>query len=371
MAEEQYISNTTILENGQCTAEFKIHYSQLLNHKGELLGDLPAFASDPDALIELYRMMVLNRTFDSKAIALQRTGKMGTYASTLGQEAVAVAIGHAMLPEDVLLPMYREYGAQLQRGVSMTELFLYWGGDERGMGFLNQSEDFPITVPIATQIPQAAGVAKAFQIRKQSRVAVTVIGDGGTSKGDFYEGLNLAGVWQLPMVVIVNNNQWAISVPRKIQTAVRTFAQKAIAAGVPGEQVDGNDVIAMRDRVGKAIERARNGGGPTVIEALTYRMGDHTTADDATRYRPASEVEAQKKLDPITRVHKYLMDHHGWTEERETSLLSESSAKVEKAVEEYLATPAMPPESMFDYLYETLPKAYQWQRDELVKRGGK
>lgn len=371
MANENYISNTTQLENGQCTAEFKIHYSQFLNAEGKLTADLPEFAKDKDALIELYRVMVLNRTFDNKAIALQRTGKMGTFASSAGQEAVAAAIGHAMRPDDVLLPMYREYAAQLQRGVEMSELFLYWGGDERGMGYQNQAHDLPIAVPIATQITHAAGVAKAFQLRKQARVAVTIIGDGGTSKGDFYEGLNLAGVMNLPMVVVINNNQWAISVPRRAQTATYTIAQKAIAAGIPGEQVDGNDILAMRERMSQAIEKARAGDGPTVIEALTYRMGDHTTADDATRYRKAEELEAQKRLDPIKRFKTYLMAHHDWTDDHEASLLAECSTKVEHAVKVYLETPAMPPESMFDCLYEKLPKAYQWQRDEVAKRGVK
>ena len=370
MTTDNYITNTTELVNGQCTAEFKIHYSQFLNPSGKLVSELPQFASDKETLLELYRVMVLNRVFDNKAIALQRTGKMGTYASSLGQEAVAAAIGHAMAEEDILLPMYREYAAQLQRGVSMTELFLYWGGDERGMAFENQAQDFPIAVPIATQIPQAAGVAKSFQIRKEARVAVTIIGDGGTSKGDFYEGLNLAGVMQLPMVVIVNNNQWAISVPRAKQTAVQTLAQKAIAAGVHGEQVDGNDVLAMRERVGIAVERARNGGGTSVIEALTYRMGDHTTADDASRYRNPDVLDEQQKLDPISRLRTYLVEQHGWSDGQEEELLLECSSKVEQAVKEYLETPPMSPESMFDYLYDTLPKAYQWQREEMVKRGG-
>ena len=371
MGVDDFITNTTELENGQCTAEFKIHYTQLLNKAGELVGELPAFAQDKDTLIDLYKVMVLNRTFDHKSIALQRTGKMGTYASSSGQEAVAAAIGHAMAAEDVLLPMYREYAAQLQRGVEMSELFLYWGGDERGMAYQNQKGDLPIAVPIATQITHAAGVAKAFQIRKEARVAVTIIGDGGTSKGDFYEGLNLAGVWQLPMVVIVNNNQWAISVPRGKQTSVRTLAQKAIAAGVHGEQVDGNDILAMRERLGIAIERARNGGGPSVIEALTYRMSDHTTADDATRYRSAEEVDAQKNSDPIQRFRSFLTEHHGWDDAQEESLTQECASKIEQAVQTYLDTPPQAPESMFDYLYETLPKAYQWQRDEMAKRGGK
>ncbi len=352
-------------------ASFEIHYTQLLNPQGELTGALPYFAHEPDELIALYEWMVLTRTFDTKAIALQRTGKMGTYASSLGQEAVAVGLGHAMKPEDVLLPCYREYGAQLQRNVAMSEIFLYWGGDERGMSFANQSQDFPIAVPIASQVPHAVGVAYAMKLRKETRVAVVVIGDGATSKGDFYEGLNLAGAWNLPVVFITTNNQWAISLRREAQTGAETIAQKGIAAGVPGEQVDGNDVIAVRHRVGKAIEKARQGGGPTLIEPLTYRMSDHTTADDASRYRNDKEVEQYKQLDPIPRMRKYLESMKIWSSELEEELLASCSAKVEEAVKIYLDTPPQAPESMFDYLYAELPKAYQAQRDELLNQGGR
>ena len=358
-------------KQSKLVANFEIHYSQVLNPQGELVAPLPYFACDTDELIALYKNMVLTRTFDTKAIALQRTGKMGTYASSLGQEAIAAAIGHAMKPEDVLLPCYREYGAMLQRGVEMSEIYLYWGGDERGMSYKNQSQDFPIAVPIASQIPHAVGVATAMKLRKEPRVAVVVIGDGATSKGDFYEGINLAGIWDLPVVFITTNNQWAISLPRDAQTGAETIAQKAIAAGIPGEQVDGNDVIAMRHRISKAIEQARQGGGATVIEPLTYRMSDHTTADDATRYRDKEEVEKHKHLDPIERMRKYLESIKVWDEDDENTLKAECSEQVEAAVKTYLDTPPQPPESMFDYLYEELPRAYQSQRDELANRGGK
>ncbi len=351
-------------------ASFNIHHFQVLNSLGELVAPLPYFACDTDELIALYKNMVLTRAFDTKAIALQRTGKMGTYASSLGQEAIAAAIGHAMKPEDVLLPCYREYGAMLQRGVEMSEIFLYWGGDERGMSYAHQSQDFPIAVPIASQVPHAVGVATAMKLRNEPRVAVVVIGDGATSKGDFYEGINLAGAWDLPVVFITTNNQWAISLPREAQTGAETIAQKAIAAGIPGEQVDGNDVIGMRHRVGKAIEKARQGGGATVIEPLTYRMSDHTTADDATRYRDKEEVEKHNQLDPILRMRKYIESIKLWDEADDETLKTECSTKVEAAVKTYLDTPPQAPESMFDYLYAELPRAYQAQRDELANRGG-
>ncbi len=356
--------------NGENIAQFSIRYHQLLDQHGKAVGELPAFAYDRDTMLALYRTMVLTRTFDNKAIALQRTGKMGTYASVLGQEAVGTAMGHAMRAEDVLCPAYREYAAQLQRGVTMTEILLYWGGDERGMAYQNQAEDLPICVPIATQLPHAAGVASAFKLRQQPRVAVAVLGDGATSKGDFYEALNLAGAWCLPMVIVATNNQWAISVPRKAQCHAETLAQKAIAGGIRGEQVDGNDIIAMRHHLGEAIERARRGEGTTLIEAITYRMGDHTTADDASRYRSQDEVNYHKQFDPIDRFYHFLVNEHGWNEGDDNALRASCSQEVDAAVQIYLDTPPQPVESMFDYLYETLPDALVEQRNALIKRGG-
>jgi pyruvate dehydrogenase E1 component alpha subunit len=193
--------------------------------------------------------------------------------------------------------------------------------------------------------------------------------DGATSKGDFYEALNLAGVWQLPVVFVVCNNQWAISMPRSKQTHAQTLAQKGIAAGIDGEQVDGNDIIAVRDRMGVATDKARRGEGPSLIEALSYRMGDHTTADDARRYRTEEELAEQRQYDPLKRLRQYLERDGHWTTQGEEALNAETTAEVEAAVKEYLATPAPPPESMFDYLYETLPTAYAEQRAQVSKRG--
>ncbi|MBI3773575.1 MAG: pyruvate dehydrogenase (acetyl-transferring) E1 component subunit alpha [Gammaproteobacteria bacterium] len=370
MANADNNNSVPVGDSKQCVAKFEIHYSQFLNHKGETATSLPEFTTNAEEMLALYRMMVLTRTFDAKAIALQRTGKMGTYASSLGQEAVTVGIGRAMRKEDVLVPAYREYGAQFQRGVEMSDILLYWGGDERSMKFNVPSEDFPISVPIASHIPHAAGIAYAMKLRKQPRVAVAVLGDGATSKGDFYEAMNLAGAWQLPMIIVVTNNQWAISVPRKAQTNAETLAQKAIAAGIPGEQVDGNDIIAVRHRMTVALDKARQGGGATLIEAITYRMSDHTTADDASRYRSKEEVDQHRQYDPIERLRKYITQYFDWNEQQESALLAECTEKVEVAVKKYLDTPPMPPESMFDHLYATLPRAYQSQRDEVAAHKG-
>lgn len=353
---------------GEPVARFEIHYYQSLNHRGEPVRRLPDFARDPEQLVAMYRAMLLTRLFDKKAIALQRTGQLGTYASSLGQEAIGVAIGKAMQPEDVLLPAYREYGAQFLRGVRMTDILLYWGGDERGMDYRIPREDFPICVPVASQSAHAVGVAFAFKHRSEARAAVCVLGDGGTSKGDFYEALNLAGVWRLPVLFVVNSNQWAISVPRKRQSAAETLAQKAIAGGFNGEQVDGNDVIALRDRIQQALEQIRNGHGPLLIEALTYRLSDHTTADDASHYRPDAEVETQRAYDPLLRLKTRLLDTGHWSEEQDRQLTEDCLAEVEAAIQAYLDLPAQPPESMFNYLYETLPVALVEQREHVRRR---
>src|SRR6266536_2067875 len=261
--------------------------------------------------------------FDLKAVSLQRTGRLGTYAVSLGQEAVSVGIASAMREEDVLLPSYRDNGALLWRGVKLEEILLFWGGDERGNCFSGPLHDFPFCVPVGSQAPHAAGVASACQLRKEPRVAVCRFGDGATSKGDVYEAMNFAGVHKLPVVFVATNNQWAISVPLRLQTASETLAQKAIAAGFTGEQVDGNDLVAMRSAAEEAIEAARNGEGPRLIEAVTYRLGDHTTADDAARYRPAEEVQARWKEEPIARLRTYLAGQNAWSKTDEEQLSAE------------------------------------------------
>lgn len=346
-------------------ATFEINYSQFLNEKAEVVSDLPDFAKDADTLKALYRWMVLTRTFDAKAIALQRTGKMGTFPSSRGQEAVGVGVGHAMAKEDIFAPYYRDQAAMFLRGVKLEEVYAYWGGFEQGSNYACGNTDFPICVPIATQCLHAAGAAFAAKHRGNKQAVLTCIGEGGTSKGDFYEAMNVAGVWQLPLVFVVNNNQWAISVPRKIQTGAQSIAQKAIAAGFEGIQVDGNDVIAVRQTVSDALSKARAGKGPTLIEAVTFRACDHTTADDMSRYIDKDELEEAWKKEPVARLRKYMHAQQIWDEENEKALLIETKQEVEQAVATYLA---MQPESataIFDSLYADLPESLQAQRDEL------
>jgi pyruvate dehydrogenase E1 component alpha subunit len=343
-------------------AEFQIQRLQHLDAQGHALGQLPDFARDDRELLKMYAAMLRARVFDTKAINLQRTGKLGTYAPCLGQEAAHVGVGAALRPEDCTAIVYREIGMLFWRGVRMLEVLLYWGGDERGNDFLIPRHDFPWCVPIATQTLHAAGAAMAFKARKEPRCALAFIGDGGTSEGSFYEAINLAGAKQLPVVFMIVNNKWAISVPIEEQTAAQTLAQKAIAAGIPGMQVDGNDVIAVRDCVARALEKARTGGGPTVIEALTYRLSDHTTADDATRYRPEAEVAAAWKLEPLTRMRKFLVERGVLDEAREQAMKAEFSNEVAAAVQEYLATPKQSTDAMFDYLYANPPRYIEKQK---------
>jgi pyruvate dehydrogenase E1 component alpha subunit len=262
-----------------------------------------------------------------------------------------------MLLDDVLLPSFREQGAMMWRGVTLTELLLYWGGDERGSNFAAQKGDFPVCIPVASQFPHAVGVALAFKLRGERRVAVAVGGDGATSKGDFYEALNIAGVWKLPAVFVISNNQWAISVPRHAQTAAETLAQKAFAAGIPGVQVDGNDVIGVHSAVAEALARARSGLGPTLIEALTYRLSDHTTADDARRYRSDDEVSPHWHAEPIARMRAFLVERGAWGRDAEASLLAECTERVEQAADAYLANPRPSPTDMLDFLFAELPPA--------------
>jgi 2-oxoisovalerate dehydrogenase E1 component alpha subunit len=352
------------MSSDEVVARFEIPYRGCLASDGTLCGPLPAFASDVQLLRRLYQFMVRARLFDTKAVNLQRTGKLGTYPSCLGHEATHVAVGSAMRPEDVLFTVYREIGTKFWRGVEMLDILLYWGGDERGTNYRRTPQDFPFCVPIGSQMPHAAGAALAFQIRGEPRCALAFIGDGGTSQGAFYEALNLAGAKALPLVCVIVNNRWAISVPVSAQTAARTLAQKAIAAGIPAVQVDGNDVLIVREVVSEALERARSGGGPSVIEALTYRLSDHTTSDDATRYRSASEVEAAQRIEPLARTRAFLEARGIWNEADEQALRRECSEAVDAAVKQYLATPKQSTDTMFDFLYAQLPPALRAQRED-------
>jgi len=345
----------------------KYHY---IDEQGNAVKTLPAWATD-EKLIEFYKTLVLIRQYDKKAIALQRTGQLGTYASCLGQEAISLGIGYAMDKTDVMAAYYRDQGAQFLRGYSLASQLRYWGGDERGSGTQEPcfaEQDLPNCIPIATQITHAAGIASAVKIKNEKRAVVATCGEGATSRGDFYESLNLAGVWQLPLVVVVNNNQWAISTPSTLQTQTQHIAQKSTAAGIQGITIDGNDIIAVYNAVHEALLKARQGKGATLIEAESYRLCDHTTADDATRYRKSDEVNSAWKKDPIKRLQNYLFQRSLWSPEKEQKLIEQHQQFIDSEVAAYLATEPNDASECFDHLYEELPYALHEQRKHFVDK---
>jgi 2-oxoisovalerate dehydrogenase E1 component alpha subunit len=352
-------------------AKFEIEYLQYLKPDGKLAGKLPEAVADAADLVPLFKQMLFVRTFDDKSIRLQRTGKLGTYAACLGHEATHVGIGASMRPEDVFAPSYREYGAQFMRGVLPREVLMYWGGDERGNDFSGPRHDYPWCVPIATQCLHAAGAALAFKLRGEKRVAVTCCGDGGSSKTDTYAAINSAGAYTLPFVQCIINNGWAISVPRRAQTGAETLAQKGIAGGLHCLQVDGNDLVAVLEGMRRAMQRARSGEGGSVIEFMTYRLHDHTTADDARRYRDEAEVKAAWEREPISRLRTFLVSKKLWDEKQEEKWISDCGARVDEEINAYLETKVQPVTAMFDHLYADPPPDLLAQREAAVALEGK
>ncbi|RWX54905.1 pyruvate dehydrogenase (acetyl-transferring) E1 component subunit alpha [Photobacterium chitinilyticum] len=343
---------------------------RFIDHHGSLVDQLPAWA-DQSVLKGFYCDMVLTRIYDNKAIALQRTGKLGTYPSHLGSEAIGIAIGRALKTDDVFIPYYRDMPAMWARGTAMEKNLQYWGGDERGSDFSANNEhcnDLPFCVPIATQCTHAVGVAAALKIQGNHQAALVTCGDGATSKGDFLESLNCAGAWNIPLVFVINNNQWAISVPRSIQCGAELLSDKAKGAGIQGLTVDGNDVVAMYDAILTSLDKARKGKGTTLIEAISYRLSDHTTADDASRYRSEDELQQAWEFEPIARLKTFLINQLWWSEADEKQWLEHCREVVEKAVDKYKSLPPQPPESAFDFLYESLDSDLHKQRDLIINK---
>src|SRR6266852_6231980 len=284
---------------------FQVEYLSILDSDGNLDTALEPKLADTD-LRSLYRAMLLARRLDERMVRLQRQGRIGTFAPTKGQEASQLGSVFTLRPTDWMVPSFRETAAMIWRGWPIEKLLLFFAGYLEGGQPAPDQRDLPITIPVATQLPHAVGLAYAAQYRGDDAVVMAYFGDGATSEGDFHEALNFAGVWHVPIVFVVQNNQWAISMPLKKQTHSRTLAQKALAYGFPGIQVDGNDVLAVYAASLEAVERARAGQGPTLIECVTYRLGVHTTADDPTKYRSDDEVKAWEKKDPLTRLVPYL-----------------------------------------------------------------
>ena len=344
-------------------ARFEIRRRRYLDENGMLVHPLPDALSEPESLVPLYRAMVLARTLDAKCVALTRQGRLGTYATAYGQEAVPIGVASAMRPDDVLVPSYRENAALLWRGVGIDEVLSYYAGSERGSRWSGPAHDFPTSITVGGHALHAVGAAFAMQYRGEDRAVACVFGDAATSKGDVYESFNLAGVWRLPAVFVITNNQWAISTPLAKQTASETLAQKGLAAGIAVEQADGNDVVAVHEAVRTGLDRARSGGGSTVVEALTYRLADHNTADDARRYRDPCEVEAHRPTEPIERLRRWLVSVQAWSEARQAELEATCSDEVETGVAKLFAAEPEPPSVMFDHVYAEPPDELARQRD--------
>lgn len=334
---------------------------EILNYKGEIVNEKLVPNIDDETLLKMYKTMLLGRVADIKALQYQRQGRMLTYAPIKGQEAAQVGVVAALNKEDWMVPAFREMAGMLYKGAPLKQLYLYWYGNEEGNHFTDDLRILPISVPIASQINHAAGLAYARRMLGKEEVVVAYVGDGGTSHGEFHEGVNFGAVFDVPMIVIIQNNQWAISTPREVQTKAETLAQKAIAYGIEGIQVDGNDPLAMYVAVQKAKERALKGEGPTIIEALTYRLGPHTTSDDPTIYRTKEEVSYWEERDPITRFKQYLIGKELWTEKEDEALQKEYNDSVNKTFKEVEATGLIPLEDVFVHNYATMHKDLQDQ----------
>lgn len=341
-----------------------MEYLSILNAAGEvdteLMPDL-----DEDQLQHLYRMMLLSRRFDERLLALQRRGQIGTFAPVKGQEACQIGMMAAIEPDDWLIPAFRETAAAIYRGASLTGLLILQAGYNEGGRIPDEHNDLPIAVPVGTQMLHAVGIAYAMQYRKKQQVAVTFFGDGATSEGDFHEAMNFAGVFNTPTIFVCQNNQWAISTPRTKQTKSKTLAQKAFAYGVPGLQVDGNDVFAVYAAAQETVERARAGDGPSLIECVTYRLSVHTTADDPTKYRSEEEVEKWEQRDPLVRLQKYLIEQNVLSQKKIETLEEDLKEEISQAWQEAQAEmEAMgDPIDMFDYVYAERPSYLEEQRE--------
>lgn len=344
----------------------QIDHVSILDEHGHFDEKLAKDTLTEDDVRFLYEQMVIYRHFDEVAFKLQRSGRMGTYPQNKGQEAAALGSGFAAKKGvDFLVPCYRENAALFLHGLPMHYILLHWMGDERGNQIPEGVNMTPIAIPIGTQMLHATGIGIAYKIRKEPRCVVTYFGDGATSEGDFHEAMNFAASFQAPVVFFCQNNQWAISVPRETQTASETIAQKAIAYGMPGVQCDGNDLFAVYKCTREALDRARSGGGPSFIEAFTYRLGDHTTADDARRYRDPKELEAWIAKDPMIRTRKWLEARDLWDEEAQKKAEERARVIVAEVVKTAEGIEAPSTDDFFDHMYATLPPELEVQKRTL------
>ncbi len=352
----------------QLTIAQSVEHLSILDEHGTLDEELEPQISK-EQLLELYEAMLLGRRFDERMLNLQRQGRIGTFPPIKGQEAAQLGAVFNLRPTDWLVPAFRETAAEIWRGRSMESVILYYNGYNEGTIISPDQRDMPMAVPVATQTLHAVGLGYAAKYRGKDEIAMTFFGDGATSEGDFHEAMNCAAVYQTPVIFICQNNQWAISIPIKKQMHTATIAEKAIAYGMPGIQVDGNDVLAVYKAVKEACARARKGGGPTLIECLTYRVMMHTTADDPSRYRSEEEVEKWKKKDPLQRFEGYLQNKKLLTETLKSDIEEKVQQEIQQAIdsaEEKMKSLGNPLD-MFDHLYAEMPPYLQQQKKECTR----
>mgnify|MGYP002761871140 CR=1 FL=1 len=317
---------------------------------------------DEEELKDIYRKMMLARKFDEKAFSLQRRGEISTYAPHKGQEAAQIGAMFALEDEDWMVPSFRETAAFIMRGAPLDKIFQRWMGDANGQKGLKELNTLPVAIPVGTQNLHNAGIGMAMEFEEDENAVLGFTGDGSTSQGDFHESLNFAGVYSAHSVFFVQNNQYAISMPIEKQTKSDTIAQKAVAYGIDGVQVDGNDVLAVIKTVREALEKARN-GEPALIEALTYRLEDHTTSDDSTRYRDEEEVEEWREEDPLKRFREYLKENDIWSDELE-DYEEEAEEKVDEAAQEAIEAEDPEFDEMFDYVYGEMPELLKKEKEQ-------
>jgi pyruvate dehydrogenase E1 component subunit alpha len=335
---------------------------QVMDNNGKIINPKYKPELSDDVVMDSYKMMQFIRTADMMTVSYQRQGRMFTYPPNIGQEAVHIGIGKQIRSQDWLIPAFRELGMYLLKGAKLSDIFLYWGGYEDGSKFSGAANFLPLSVPIASQLTHGLGTAYATRYKKQDSVSFAIVGDGGTSEGDFHEALNIGGAWNVPVIFIVQNNQYAISVPFKMQTASVNIAVKACAYGIPGIKVDGNDYFAMHKATEIAIAHAKAGKGPVLIEALTYRKGAHTTSDDPSLYRTKEEEAEWDLKDPIKRLKGYLVDKGLWKEEDDEPLIESYKQEVEKEFAIYENYPAYPVEDAFQYNFKEMPEDLKQQQ---------
>jgi pyruvate dehydrogenase E1 component alpha subunit len=341
----------------------------ILDEDGNIDKDLEPDLPD-EQLLALHRAMLLGRRFDERMLRLQRQGRIGTFAPIRGQEAAQIGAVAPLRESDWMVPAFRETAAEIYRGRPMESILLYYGGYNQAGRMPESVMNLPVAIPVGTQIPHAVGLGYAIRYRQKDDVAMVFFGDGATSQGDFHEALHFAGVFHTPTVFVCQNNQWAISVPRSHQTRAETLAQEGLGHGIPGIQVDGNDLLAVWVAAKEAVDRARAGDGPTLIECVTYRLSVHTTADDPTRYRSEEEVKEWERREPISRFQEYLKNKDLLSDDGIEELEDEIQAEIKEVVqrtEDRMKELAEEPLVMFDHVYAELPPYLREQRDELAR----